>query len=318
MKFLFPDYIKSPFLPYTFEDGHFKVFNERKKTIFIILNLATLYEAIKNLINGMLNSNLIRFYIGDLIFTFSRYQALFDLSFSTLFIFYLRTSIYLYLNQNNLKKFKHLHFLKITNEEELIEKYHLSKEDAINYFNLVDFLIKIVIIINLFYSFAVLLALIRFLIASYQNIPFKWFILSTLPNSINYLIIMILGYNYVSIFYLVFFLNTFFTNVRLRSYSYLKLLKIKNKRKLNILIKKRLATIDQIINDFKLSQNDFDFTICSYSGGGYVLFLSFPFILLFKTDDILSKFFSASLYLQGVIILIWTIFLTNSYSSKGV
>ena len=150
----------------------------------------------------------------------------------------------------------------------------------------------------------------RFLIASYHNIPFKWFILSTLPNSINDLITINNAFNYVTLYYLVFYLNTSFTNAKIT--SYLKLLKIVNKSKLNILIKKRLTTIDQIINDFRLSQNDFDFTLCSYNGGVFLLCLSFPFILLFKADDTLTKVFGIFLYIQAFTLGLCTIFLTNS------
>lgn len=315
------DLLESSVLPYHFEDDKFKIFNRKKKVFLIIQTVFVVCQMNKLLINGILNSNLVRLYVVEFICTFSKYQALFDFSLAVSFIFLFRCNIYLLLNQNRPKKFEHLYFLTIKRESELLKEHNLTRRSATNYLFLVDLSVKFLKLNRLIYYLGLLFGFGRVLVFAFFKIDFKWFILISLPSTIVSITLNSVLFNVISFYYLVFCLNSFFMTAKLRSFSQrFSSLLINNKsdNKLIFNINRNLVHLSKLIKNFKLSQKDFDFTLCCYNAGMFIVCLSFPYILLFQTDDLFSKCICTSLYIQ-TIAMIWIIIGANSYiHKKGV
>lgn len=323
MKSNFVDYINSTYLIYSFKPGReIRVFDARKRTFFACLSIVSTYEMVKFITNGILNDNLIRLYIGDFICTFSKHQALFNLSLSVSFIFFLRAIIYFFRNDNDehLNKFQYLNFLQLGTEE-LTKRHQFTRTEANQFVNRTNAFIKFSKTNRPIYFLGVILGVIRVSIVAYSTIELKWFLFCTLPNLISFLILITFIFNIVISFYLIFALNCLFLVTKLKSISYQHfalLTRLIKERKLNIVVQTNLVHFNQIVQNFNLSQKDFNYSIASYNSGLFIVCFSFPYLLFFQTDDLISKFFCASLYLQSMIIAIYEIIGFNCYLDSGV
>ena len=120
-------------------------------------------------------------------------------------------------------------------------------------------------------------------------------------------------------FYLIFYSNALFMTAKLKSLAHrnLSLSKAIVPRKFEHIVQINLSHVDEIIRNFKLSQNDFDYTVCAYNSGMYIVLLSFPYLIFFQTDDWYSKLFCGCLYAQSMLLAVYTIIAANIYLDKG-
>lgn len=122
-------------------------------------------------------------------------------------------------------------------------------------------------------------------------------------------------------FYLIFFLNSLFMTAKLKSLSQRNLTlsgaQTMAPKKFERIVQRNLNHLDEIIKNFKLSQNDFDYTVSAYNSGMFSVLFSFPYLLFFQTDDWFSKMFCSCLYGQSMLLAIYTIIAANTVLDKG-
>lgn len=161
----------------------------------------------------------------------------------------------------------------------------------------------------------------RVLFVAYYSIPIWSILLCTLPTAVAYITFIMLIFRYVTSFYLIFYLNSLFKSAKLKSLANSSMILSKSQtivpRKLELTVSRNLGHLDEIIKNFKISQKDFDYTICSYNGGLLVVLFSFPYLLFFRTDDWFSKLFCSCLYIQSMLLAVYTIVVANVIMDNG-
>ena len=130
-----------------------------------------------------------------------------------------------------------------------------------------------------------------------------------------------LVFRLLTAYYLIFWLNSLFTTAKLRSLSSSNLALAGAQtvalKKLEFVMSRNLSHLDGIIRNFKISQQDFDYTICAYNSGLFVVLFSFPYLLFFRTDDWFSKAFCSCLYIQSMLLAVYAIVAANIILDGG-
>lgn len=252
----------------------------------------------------------------------SYYQFLFNLNISVTHLGMIRAYIYLlyYDFKNNFRNFEWLNFLRISNEQILIKEYFFSAKEAKSYLFLIKFFIRAIEINMIMYMIGVSGVIGRVLIMAYLEIPFKWFLFSTLPNAISFSFATYCAYYLYNYFTMIFFANCMFIHKSLKSlsshYSISSLQRLK-KKKLNLFVKQNLKQFNRLLILFKYGQMNFNYTF-SYCSGLIVICFSYPYILLFTNLDVPSFVFTLCLYIQSMLITIWLLIKINSYFIEEV
>lgn len=165
------------------------------------------------------------------------------------------------------------------------------------------------------------LGLSRVLYVAYHSIPIWWVLFSTLPNAICYITLVMLVFQIFTTFYLIFCLNSLFMTAKLRALSCsnrtLSESETMAPKKLKLVVSRNLSHLGEIIDNFGTSQKDFNYSICSYNSGLMVVAFSFPYLLFFQTDDWFSKAFCSCLYIQSMLLSVYTIVAANFILENG-
>lgn len=321
MKSEFPNYIEKVFIPYTFKTKNVKIFTEEKRRYFKVQIISTFIEFSKMMINMIFNSNKLRLYIVDFVCTWSSFQALFNFAMSFSLFLHIRLHCYLLFRKSCSNGLENLSFLRVKDVKELIKKHNFTKHQASYYLKFVNFLIKFMEFNRPLYALGTLLGLSRVLVASYTTIDLKWFILVTLPSAIHFQLHFFFLFKIVISYYLVFGFCCLFFTCKLKSlnyqYSYI-LAKNLDVKKFNIVISKNLLHLNQIIKSFGFSQRHFNLTVFTYESGLFAICFSFPYILIFQTDDLISKLFGTTLFIQCSFISLWIVIRPNKNLNEGV
>ena len=163
------------------------------------------------------------------------------------------------------------------------------------------------------------LGLSRVLYAAYKTIPLEWVLFCTLPNAICYIVLVMIVFRMLYTFYLIFYSNALFMTAKLKSLAHRNLILSGAivPRKFEHVVNRNLSHLDEIIRNFKLSQNDFDYTVCAYNSGMYIVLFTSPYVFFFQTDDWFSKLFCGCLYAQSMLLAVYTIIAANVHLDKG-
>ena len=142
----FPKSISSIFRIYLSSAQNASSFRTKKILFFSVLLFFNAFELAKSLYNGLINSNLARFYLFDFICTLQSNQIIFDFSFAITYVYTIRLTLKLLLgyNRNDVFNPNHLRFLDAHTERQLIEQQSFTAEDAGDYFELVKFIVKFI------------------------------------------------------------------------------------------------------------------------------------------------------------------------------
>lgn len=154
---------------------------------------------------------------------------------------------------------------------------------------------------------------------AFKMISFKWVFLITLPNCLTYYFIIISTFMIFNCFNLTFWSLCVFISYKLKSLSTQKFeLYQLDQKKINMLVVKNIIHFNQLLQIFKSSQLDFDYTIITYFSGILSICFSFPYILFFGNDDLLSFLICLLLYSQSMVFIIWSVIKSNEVLDDGV
>ena len=181
----------------------------------------------------------------------------------------IRAYLYLLINENNLSKFQWLEFLKLQDARTLVKKYFFSSTEAKTYLASLQKFVKLVEVNHLFYMLSCFGIVGRVIFVAYREIPFRWFLGSTLTNATIFLF-MKYGSNYLYNYYVtIYFATCTFSEKSFKSlsshYATMSLYQLRN-NKLNQLARKNLVQFNYLIKLFKYGQSNFNYTF-SYSAG---------------------------------------------------
>ena len=266
----FFNYSKSIFLVYDFDNGQvIRVFTRKKRLLCYLMIILLTFEVIRNIFHAILNDNLIRLYLVDFQCTMSKYQFLFNLSISISYAAMIRAYLYLLFNENNLSKFQWLNFLKLQDSRILVQKYFFSSREAESYLDSFQKFVKLVRINHLFYMISCFGVIGRVVFFAYKEIPFHWFLGSTLTNATIFLF-MKYGSNYIyNYFVTIYFASCTFSEKcfkTLSSHHSTSSLYQLREDKLNQLARKNLVQFNYLIKLFKYGQSNFNYTFSYCSG----------------------------------------------------
>lgn len=305
------------------------VSNSKRRLFFVFLIILNSCELCKNLFNGFVNSYIYRLYLFNFICTTNSSQIIFDFSFALTFLFMLRLNVKMLINcgQNDVLNAKKLNFLQLTTVNDLIREHLFEKKDALDYFKMVNFLVKFLKFNLYIFIFGILVGVIRVAILAYHGLNLTSFLFISLPNGLILTTTILLNYCVVGLFYTVYWLDCIFLHKKLTSLSV---------RMTNSLIKKNDNSIDetsrilsyndaeylnqlnQILKHFYNQQKEFNLTLATYFIGISVVGYTFPFIYLFNSDDQLNFLFCIVLYIHAMYYSIYSIILASSFLNNGV
>ena len=258
----------NPFL-YEFDNGQVRLFTCKKKMLYVLMQTVAFYETIKSLVHGFLNSNDLRLYLSDFLTTWSSFQNVFNFSIIVPYFMLIRLSFYLLpnANQKSSKKFQYLNFLRFNNERDLVKQQHFTFREARNYLRTRRFFFNLVKHNMPGYCIGCSFIVLRVVVAAYSTIPFRWFLLSTLPNSISLLFAIISTYSVFNCFNLSFWSACTYCFFRMKSLSHHKPFLCSfgaklDQKKLRSISKVALIGFNETIVFFKSSMSDFNYTIC--------------------------------------------------------
>ena len=142
----FPPYINLVFRTYYLSAQNEKNFKAKRILWFTMLLFFNCFELVKSLFNGIVDSNLLRYYLFDLICTLNSSQIIFDFSFAITYVYIIRLGVRLLLGRANGKVFnaKYLKFLEADTEQALIEQHSFTDLEARDYFKLIRFTAKFI------------------------------------------------------------------------------------------------------------------------------------------------------------------------------
>ena len=258
----------NPFL-YEFDNDQVRLFTCKKKLLYVLMQTVAFYETIKSLVHGFLNSNDLRLYLSDFLTTWSSFQNVFNFSIIVPYFMLIRLSFYLLpnANQKSSKKFQYLNFLRFNNERDLVKQQHFTFREARNYLRTRRFFFNLVKHNMPGYCIGCSFIVLRVVVAAYSAIPFRWFLLSTLPNSISLLFAIISTYSVFNCFNLSFWSACTYCFFRMKSLSHHKPFLCSSgakldQKKLRSISKVALIGFNETIVFFKSSMSDFNYTIC--------------------------------------------------------
>lgn len=260
--------------------------------------------------------------LADFQCTMTYYQFLLDSDFVIIHLSMIRVYIYLFYYdfKKNFRKFQWLNFLKISNEQILIEEHFFLKTEAKRYFFLIKLAIKAIKVNKFMYFIGSGCVLVRVFILAYHEIPFKWFLFSTLTNAISYVFLMSYAFQIYNYFVLIYFASSMFIYKSLKSisnqYSIYSLKKLE-KSKLDQFTRINLIQFNKLITIFKYGQMNFNYTF-SLCSGVITICYNYPYILLFTDLDLTSFIITFGLYLQGLIISLWLLIKINCNLTEEV
>ena len=277
----FIDYSKSILLVYDFEnDQEIRVFTRKKKLFCYLMVILVTFELIKSIFHGIVNDNLLRLYLVDFQCTMNKIQFLFNFSISFTHAAMIRMYLYLFFNENNLSKFQWLKFLKLQDARTLVEKYSFSSREAESYLDSLQEFVKLVRINHIFYLVGCFGIIGRVVFFAYKEIPFRWFLGSTLTNATLFLIMNNSNFYIYNYFVTIYFATCTFSEKSLKSlsshYSSSLLYQLRN-NKLNQLARQNLVQFNYLIKLFKYGQSNFNYTFSYCTGLMAVGFRYVPF-----------------------------------------
>ena len=258
--------------------------------------------------------------MGDFMVTHNYYQVLFDGSIIFTHLAMVRMYIYLLISdfRKSFAKFQWLKFLRIEDEQTLIKKHYFTLKEASSYLRLVRLFIKFIKLNELVYVAGCIGVQGRLVYLSYNHIPFHWIILSTIPNLLLFLFMTRKAFALYYYYVLIFFSQTLFIQKSLRSLRDRRSVRLPdNKSKLRLLCERNLTQFNYVINNFRQSQRNLNYTF-SYSLGLVLIAFNFPYLALFTDMDILSFLVTVSLYIQCMATTIWLLILSNRFVIQAV
>ena len=142
----YPPHINLVFRVYYLSAQNEESFKAKRILWFTMLLFFNCFELVKSLINGIVDSNLLRYYLFDFICTLQSNQIIFDFSFAITYVYIIRLSLRLLLGRANGMVFnaKYLKFLEADTEQALIEKHSFTTKDARDYFKLIKLIVKFI------------------------------------------------------------------------------------------------------------------------------------------------------------------------------
>ena len=177
----------------------------------------------------------------------------------------------------------------------------ISKKEAENFLYLVNLFIYLAKInCTLFIAFNLCIHA-RVIFYAYFAIPFKYIILSHIPNAISFYIVIFLCFQSANFSFLVFLFSNLFTLKSIRSSTNRKLLSFLNDKKVNAMAKVNLKVIKDILVIFSGNQKFINLHFTGFYSVMLIICFTFPYALIFGENSLLSFMICFALYSQAML-----------------
>ena len=172
-----------------------------------------------------------------------------------------------------------MQFLKLTTEQELTERYAISKKEARHFLKLVTLCIRISRV-NVFFVYAFCLGLhLRVLFVAKSTLSTSAFLFSTLPNFVSFWTVLWTAYQSVNCFFAIFVLTCFFIQKNLKFSAHHKsIVHLLKKRKLNDLARANLICFNEMLLLQRSSQEHMDLTLATLFSMFASIAFCFPYV----------------------------------------
>lgn len=167
-----------------------------------------------------------------------------------------------------------MQFLKLNSEQELTERYAISKKEASNFLKIVNLCIRISRV-NVFFVYAFCFGLqLRVLFVAGRTLSTSAFLFITLPNLLSFWTVLLTAYESVNCYLAIFVLTCFFIQKNLKfSTDYESVAHLLKRRELNELVRANLITFNEMLTIQQSSQEHMDLTLATL----YSMFMSIGF-----------------------------------------